>query len=105
MKEILTNIDFLISDALQKTNESVSWREVVVMVAGCADRVQPVSANTIAKYVMVLWNQNKHQQNFSQQSTRQKQATMLLVVQEFSHLLGGCEALCTKDRDASSPFR
>jgi hypothetical protein len=53
MKGIFVNIDVLISDVLQMTNGYVNWSMIALMVARGVDRVQPKSANTIAKYVMV----------------------------------------------------
>ena len=51
MKALLANIDVLISDVLQRTNGSVSWKLIALMVAGGADRVQSMPENTVAKYV------------------------------------------------------
>jgi len=52
MKGLLANIDVLISHVWQRTNGSVSWNSIALMVASCADRVQSTTANTDAKYVM-----------------------------------------------------
>jgi hypothetical protein len=52
MRTMMVHIDKHIGDALQRTNGSVSWETIAILVAGGANRVQPVSKNTIAKYVM-----------------------------------------------------
>lgn len=52
MKDMLVNIDELIGKVLRKTNGTVSWQTIACEVAGGPNKVQPVSANSIAKYVM-----------------------------------------------------
>jgi hypothetical protein len=52
MKGMLVNIDELIRTTLVQTNGTVSWQTIATMIAGGVNRVQPVSANSIAKYVM-----------------------------------------------------
>ena len=52
MKGMLINIDELIRNSLNQTNGIVSWETIATMIAGGAKRVQPVSAKSIAKYVM-----------------------------------------------------
>jgi hypothetical protein len=52
MKGMLVNIDELIRTTLVQTNGTVSSQTIATMIAGGVNRVQPVSANSIAKYVM-----------------------------------------------------
>ena len=52
MKGMLINIDELIRNSLNQTNGTVSWETIAMKIAGGAKRVQPVSAKSIAKYVM-----------------------------------------------------
>ena len=51
-EQLKAYIDELMWDALQRTNESISWKTIASMVARGVDRVQPASMNMIAKYVM-----------------------------------------------------
>ena len=51
MKEMLMNADKLVGDALGMTNGGASSETIACLVAGGRNRVQPASANTIAKYL------------------------------------------------------
>ena len=52
MKGMFVNIDKLIRNSLIQMNGTVSWETIATIIAGGAKRVQPVSAKSIAKYVM-----------------------------------------------------
>ena len=53
---------------MNQTNGTVSWKTIAMMIMGGVKRVQPVSAKSIAKYVMRHLEPSTHQQNYSQQS-------------------------------------
>ena len=55
---MLINIDELIRNLLNQTNGTVSWETIVMMIAGGVERVQPVSAKSIAKYMTSTFGAN-----------------------------------------------
>jgi hypothetical protein len=52
MKAMLVSIDELVRNMLIQTNGTVSWETIATMIEDGMKRVQPVSAKSIAKYVM-----------------------------------------------------
>ena len=53
---VAANIVGEIKKVLQKTNGSISWERMAAHIAGGADKVQPISKNTLANYVMATEN-------------------------------------------------
>ena len=65
MKCLLANNDMLISHVLQRTNGSISWSMVALMVAVGEDRIQSMPANTVPKYVMRSFGIQIHTNKFT----------------------------------------